>query len=36
VAGIPEAELLQQWQQGDRETAIKKALMPAPRVRTGK
>ena len=36
VAGIPEAELLQQWQAGDRETAIRKALMPATKTRTGK
>ena len=36
TAGVPEGELLDQWRQGDRETAIKKATAPAPKVRGGK
>jgi hypothetical protein len=36
VAGLPEEELLDQWQKGDRETAIEKALAPAPKGRRGK
>jgi hypothetical protein len=36
TAGVPEAELLEQWQQGDRETAIGKATEPGPKVRHGK
>jgi hypothetical protein len=36
TAGVPEAELLEQWQQGDRETAIAKATEPGPKVRRGK
>jgi hypothetical protein len=36
TAGIPEQELLDQWRQGDRETAILKATVPALRVRGGK
>jgi hypothetical protein len=33
IAGIPDPELHTQWQQGDRETAIKKALAPPPKPR---
>jgi hypothetical protein len=36
TAGVPEAELLEQWQRGDRETAIGKALDPAAKGRRGK
>jgi len=36
VAGVPEQELLDQWQKGDRETAIGKATAPAPKARRGK
>ena len=36
TAGVPEEELREQWQQGDRETAIEKATAPAPKVRRGK
>jgi hypothetical protein len=36
TAGVPERELLDQWQQGDRETAIDKATAPAPKARRGK
>ena len=28
TAGVPEKELQDQWQQGDRETAIKRAIAP--------
>ncbi len=35
-AGLPEQELLDQWRRGDRETAIKKATVPAPKGRSGK
>jgi hypothetical protein len=31
IAGIPDAELQRQWQQGDRETAVRKALAPVPK-----
>jgi hypothetical protein len=34
TAGVPERELLDQWQRGDRETAIEKAT--APKARRGK
>ena len=33
VAEIPDAELHEQWQKGDRETAIRKATAPAPKSR---
>jgi hypothetical protein len=33
IAGIPDSELQTQWQAGDRETAIRKATAPPPRVR---
>jgi hypothetical protein len=33
IGGIPEAELHQQWQKGERETAIRKASAPAPKQR---
>lgn len=33
VAGVADADLQAQWQKGDRETAIKLALAPLPRVR---
>ena len=36
TAGIPEQELMNQWQQGDRETAIKKASAPPLKGRIGK
>jgi hypothetical protein len=36
ASGVPEQELLDQWRQGDRETAIKKATAPAPKTRSGK
>jgi len=36
AGGVPEQELLDQWKQGDRETAIEKATAPAPKVRRGK
>ena len=36
TAGVPEEELREQWQQGDRETAIEKATAPAPKARRGK
>jgi hypothetical protein len=36
TAGVPERELLDQWQQGDRETTIEKATAAAPKARRGK
>ena len=36
TAGLPEPELLTQWQKGDRETVIEKATAPAPKGRRGK
>ena len=36
TAGVPEQELLDQWRQGDRETAIQKATAPPPKGRSGK
>src|ERR1017187_2327332 len=36
MVGMREEELREQWQQGDRETAIEKATAPAPKVRRGK
>jgi hypothetical protein len=36
VAGVPEQELLDQWQKGDHETAIGKATAAAPKARRGK
>jgi len=36
TAGVPETELLAQWKQGDRETAIKKAMLPSPKLRLSK
>ena len=36
AGGVPEQELLDQWKQGDRETAIEKATAPAPKARRGK
>jgi hypothetical protein len=36
TAGIPESELLAQWRQGDRETAIQKATASPPKARSGK
>lgn len=36
ASGVPEQELLDQWQHGDRETAIEKATAPAPKARRGK
>ena len=30
TAGVPETELMAQWRQGDRETAIKKATLSSP------
>jgi hypothetical protein len=36
TAGIPEKELMDQWRQGDRETAIQKATASSPKARTGK
>lgn len=36
TAGVPEQELRDQWQQGDRETAIEKATAPAAKGRRGK
>ena len=36
TSGVAERELLDQWQQGDRETAIEKATVPAPKARRGK
>ncbi|MCX6627257.1 MAG: hypothetical protein NTW28_06475 [Candidatus Solibacter sp.] len=36
TAGVPEQELLDQWQRGDPETAIKKATAPAPKARSAK
>jgi hypothetical protein len=33
IAGIPDTELQKQWQNGDRETAIQKALAPPPKPR---
>ena len=33
TAGIPEQELLDQWQKGDRETAIRKATATPARPR---
>ena len=34
TAGIPDQELQDQWQKGDRETAIRKATTPAPKPKT--
>jgi hypothetical protein len=36
TAGIPEKELMDQWRQGDRETAIQKATASSPKAHTGK
>jgi hypothetical protein len=36
ASGVPERELLDQWQQGDRETTIEKATAAAPKARRGK
>ena len=36
TADVPEPELREQWQQGDRETAIEKATAPAPKAHRGK
>jgi hypothetical protein len=36
TAGIPDQELQDQWQKGDRETAIRKATTPAPKPKTTK
>ena len=36
TAGVPEQELLDQWRQGDRESAIERATAPAPKGRRGK
>jgi hypothetical protein len=36
ASGVPEQELLDQWQKGDRETVIEKATSPVPKVRRGK
>jgi len=36
TAGIPEQELLAQWRQGDRETAIQRATAPGLKVRGAK
>ena len=36
TAGVPERELLDQWQQGDRETTIEKATAAAPKARRAK
>jgi hypothetical protein len=36
ASGVPEQELLDQWQKGDRETVIEKATSPAPKARRGK
>jgi hypothetical protein len=36
AAGVPEQELLDQWRNGDRETAIQKATAPGAKVRSGK
>jgi hypothetical protein len=36
TAGIPEAELQADWQKGDRESVIKKAMLPSPKLRFGK
>ena len=36
ASGVPERELLDQWQQGDRETTIEKATAAAPKARHGK
>ncbi|MEO8591761.1 MAG: hypothetical protein ABI759_00430 [Candidatus Solibacter sp.] len=36
TAGISDVDLQAQWQQGDRETAIRKATLPAPKPRAGK
>ena len=33
IAGIPDADLHAQWQQGDRDTAIRKAAAPPPKPR---
>lgn len=36
TSGVAEGELLDQWQRGDRETAIEKATAPPPKARRGK
>jgi len=36
IAGVPDSDLQQQWQQGDRETAIRRASAPASRGRAPK
>ena len=36
TSGVAERELLDQWQRGDRETAIEKATAPVPKARRGK
>jgi hypothetical protein len=36
TVGVPERELLDQWQQGDRETTIEKATAAPPKARHGK
>jgi hypothetical protein len=36
TAGVPEGELMEQWRQGDRETAIKMAMAAPPKGRIGK
>ncbi len=36
TSGVAEGELLDQWQRGDRETAIEKATAPVPKARRGK
>jgi hypothetical protein len=33
IAGVPDADLQTQWQSGDRDTAIKLAIAPLPKVR---
>jgi hypothetical protein len=33
IAGVPDAELQTQWAKGDRDTAIKLAVAPLPKVR---
>jgi hypothetical protein len=36
TAGVPERELLDEWQRGDRETTIERATVAAPKARRGK
>jgi hypothetical protein len=36
TSGVPERELLDEWQRGDRETTIEKATAAAPKARRGK